>query len=68
MIGANLAWLPSGTPVPLLAVPMLSFPAVPVLTGAILPSGVYTVTFFVDDGIDGALDGTWSDAVTVTVQ
>jgi hypothetical protein len=64
----NLVWLPSGTPVPLLAVPMLSFPAVPVLTGAILPSGVYTVTFFVDDGIDGALDGTWSDAVTVTVQ
>jgi len=64
----NLVWLPSPTPVPLLAVPMLSFPAVPILTGAILPSGVYTVTFFVDDGIDGVLDGTWSDAVTVTVQ
>jgi Tol biopolymer transport system component len=64
----TLAWIPSATPLPLLAVPMLTFPPVPVLNGLVLPPGVYAVTFFVDAGIDGAMDGTWSDTVTVTVQ
>jgi len=65
---ANLAWIPAFSPPALIAVPMLTFPAVPVLSNAILPTGVYEVTFFVDEGIDGVLDGTWSDTVTVTIQ
>ena len=64
----TLAWTPSFSPLLLLQFPLVDFAGFPVLNGAVLPAGTYTLTFYVDDDVDGVFDGTWSDSVSVTVQ
>ena len=64
----TLTWTPSFAPLLLLQFPLVDFAGVNVLSGAVIPTGTYVITFYVDDDADGVFDGTWSDAVSVTVQ
>ncbi|RME39366.1 MAG: hypothetical protein D6794_03965 [Deltaproteobacteria bacterium] len=64
----NGNWRLSPTPLRTYAGPLMDLAPRSVLNTTTLPAGVYTITFSVDNNMDGVMDETWSNSVQVTIQ
>lgn len=66
MLG-NLTWIASPLPISVYQGGTVSFPHVPIISGATLPVGTYRIHFALD-APDGVLDETYRDTIEFTVQ
>ena len=63
----SLTWIPSVTAIPTLLAPIVPLSPAPILAGAVLPPGTYTLHFGLDPNLDFVLDPLWTDSLEVTV-
>ena len=64
---ANMSWIASPVPISTYQGGTISFPHVPIISGATLPAGTYRIHFALD-APDGVLNETYRDTVEFTIQ
>jgi len=64
---ANMTWIASPVPISTYQGGTISFPHVPIISGATLPEGTYRIHFALD-APDGVLDETYRDTIEFTVE